>query len=207
MTLQKQLTAYKNDPNHQLPFEAQAVLDEHIHKLKGTNKDYGLSTGEKAPDFIFDYDNINSDHLYNHLKDGPVVLTFIRGNWCTYCNLQLKAYETMMPKLAATGATLIVVSIQGDDEDHEHFHLIKDLHGSIASSYKVLYPLESELAQVYKDLHVDLALENSDGKWHLPITATYIIDQKALIRHTFIDVDYKNRMEPESILAILNVIS
>lgn len=207
MTLQEQLNAYKRDSNHQLPIEAQTLLDTHIVQLKQSSINYGLNVGLKAPDFTFPSDIDKSDHLYNHLKDGPVVLTFIRGNWCTYCNLQLKAYEAMIPKLTTTGAKLLVVSMQADDNTYGNFQLIEDTNGSIAQSYKVLYPIEAELAQIYKDLNVDLGLENRCGQWHLPITATYIIDQKALIRHTFIDADYKNRMDPESIMAILNVIS
>ena len=206
MTLQEQLQTYKNDPSHQLPLVAQDLLDGHIKALKAKSDDYGLIPGAKAPDFTFDA-STSGGHLYKHLEDGPVVLTFIRGNWCTYCNLQLKAYEAMMPEITAAGAKLFIVTMQAEDKDHEHLTLIKDKDGVIAKLYKVLYPIEKGLAHVYKDLHVNLSLENSDGQWHLPLTATYIIDQKALIRHTFIDADYKNRMEPESILAILNIIS
>ena len=209
MTLQEQLNAYRNDPNHQLPPEAQSLLDAHIDALKNTIENYGLRHGEKAPDFTFSSSNQVEDHLYNYLNEGPLILTFVRGDWCSYCNLQLKAYETMMTKLTEKRAKLMVVSLQADEKEQNYAHLqfIKDTTGAIAKSYKVLYPIEAQLAQVYKNVNIDLALKNTDGQWHLPITATFIIDQKALIRHTFIDTDFRNRMEPDSILAILNIIS
>jgi thiol-disulfide isomerase/thioredoxin len=41
------------------------------------------------------------------LKRGPVVLTFYRGGWCPYCNLELRAYQRVLPEITATGASLV----------------------------------------------------------------------------------------------------
>ena len=35
------------------------------------------------------------------LKQGPVIVTFYRGGWCPYCNLELKAYQEVLPEIVA----------------------------------------------------------------------------------------------------------
>jgi peroxiredoxin len=44
------------------------------------------------------------------LKKGPVVLSFYRGEWCPFCNLELRAYQQALPKMEALGAAFVAVS-------------------------------------------------------------------------------------------------
>ena len=36
-------------------------------------------------------------------KKGPVIVTFYRGGWCPFCNLELKAYQEILPQIAGRG--------------------------------------------------------------------------------------------------------
>src|SRR5258706_10126678 len=38
------------------------------------------------------------------LRTGPLVLTFFRGAWCPYCNLDLQALEVARPTIEQAGA-------------------------------------------------------------------------------------------------------
>ena len=49
------------------------------------------------------------------LKQGPVVVTFYRGGWCPYCNLQLRSYQALLPELASFGASMLAISPQLPD--------------------------------------------------------------------------------------------
>ena len=57
------------------------------------------------------------------LTNGPVVVTFYRGEWCPYCNLQLRALQEALPEITSTGATLVAISPQAgprpDDDRKE----------------------------------------------------------------------------------------
>lgn len=44
------------------------------------------------------------------LKNGPLILTFIRGTWCPFCNIHLKNLRSWVEKLKNKKATIIVVS-------------------------------------------------------------------------------------------------
>jgi peroxiredoxin len=49
--------------------------------------------------------------------------------------------------------------------------------------------------------------KNGDDSWLLPIPATYVVDRHGSIALAFIDVDYRNRLEPKEILAVLQVLT
>jgi peroxiredoxin len=52
-----------------------------------------------------------------------------------------------------------------------------------------------------------LADKNGDESWVLPTPATYVIDTDGTIALAFVDVDYRNRLEPADILAALQSLS
>ncbi|NBD25029.1 redoxin domain-containing protein [Paenibacillus sp. T1] len=49
------------------------------------------------------------------MKKGPINLIFYRGEWCPFCNLQLKAYERIRSDIKSAGAQLIAISPQTPD--------------------------------------------------------------------------------------------
>jgi peroxiredoxin len=42
-----------------------------------------------------------------------------------------------------------------------------------------------------------------DGAQHLPVTATFLIDGKGVIRLAHVDVDYMRRLDPDDVIAAL----
>ena len=49
------------------------------------------------------------------LTAGPVVLSFYRGAWCPYCNTNLRALQSALPRVTELGATLLAISPQAPD--------------------------------------------------------------------------------------------
>ncbi|HVE60979.1 MAG TPA: redoxin domain-containing protein, partial [Chitinophagaceae bacterium] len=54
------------------------------------DKPEGLFINSKAPDFKVQDQSGVEQSLKELRKKGPVVLIFYRGNWCPYCNKELK---------------------------------------------------------------------------------------------------------------------
>jgi peroxiredoxin len=50
--------------------------------------------------------------LRDLLDRGPVVLSFQRGEWCPYCNLELHTWQGLLGEVTAAGAQLVAVSPQ-----------------------------------------------------------------------------------------------
>src|SRR5260221_14351984 len=63
-----------------------------------------LKEGTQAPDFTLLDARGTAVTLSQLLTQGPVVMTFYRGQWCTYCNLALRAYQQNFPHMQARGA-------------------------------------------------------------------------------------------------------
>ncbi len=70
----------------------------------------GLQVNDRAPVFSAKDQNNKTISLKDQLHKGEVVLIFYRGQWCPYCNKQLKALEDSISFITAKGATLIAVT-------------------------------------------------------------------------------------------------
>ncbi len=211
--LSKQIEELINSSKQRIPEEIQGIFDKAIKELDQSGTVTGIKAGDKAPDFTLENHLGDKVELYSVLKEGPVVLTFYRGAWCPYCNLQLKAYQNILPKIEALGAKLIAINPQRSDdslsiiEKHQlSFPVLSDVELIVSTKYNIVYELPMYLQTAYKSLGLDLEKLNGDGSWRLPMAATFIIDQQGLICYSFIDADYKKRMEPVDIISILELL-
>ncbi len=68
-----------------------------------------LSVGVTGSDFSLPYvrGGMVSASL---LAKGPTVVTFYRGGWCPFCDLQLRAYQSVLPEIRRLGAELVAIS-------------------------------------------------------------------------------------------------
>lgn len=170
--------------------------------------------GDCAPNFRLPEARGGSVELQALLKHGPVVLTFYRGQWCPYCNLELRAYQKLLPQLQALGAGLVAVSPQTPDnslstaEKNElNYPVLSDVGLHVARAYGLAFELPSELVELYRrQWNNDLVKWNGEGGWSLPIPATYLIGQDARIALAHVDPDYRDRLEPEAVLARLRTL-
>jgi peroxiredoxin len=162
-----------------------------------------LKNGDIAPDFELPNAVGEQIKLSDRLQQGAVILTFYRGGWCPYCNLELRAYQQLLPQIQAAGATLIAISPQLPDhslataeKNQLDFDVLSDVGSTVAQSYNLAFELSDELKQLYTQLGHALPDVNGTPDWQLPIPATFVIapDRQILLAH--VDVDYRNRLEP-----------
>lgn len=211
--LGKQIEELISSSKKKLSEEIQDVFDKAINELDQSGKVMGIKAGDIAPNFTLENHLGDQVELYSILNEGPVVLTFYRGAWCPYCNLQLKAYQKILPEIEALGAKLIAISPQKSDDSLSFLeknqlalNVLSDCGLSVSSKYNLVYELPEYLQNAYKSLGLDLEKLNGDGSWRLPLAATFIINRQGLICYSFIDVDYKKRMEPIDIISILGIV-
>lgn len=172
-----------------------------------------IKQGDQAPEFELPNANGKAVALSSLLSAGPVVLTFYRGGWCPYCNLQLRAYQRILPELAALGAQIVAISPEPPDtslttaeKNALEFEVLSDVTSKAARDYRLLYELSDELRDTYIGMGKDLSALNADGGWHLPLPATYVIAQNGRVELANIDPEYRNRLEPADILAAVNAL-
>lgn len=171
----------------------------------------GLAVGDHAPNFTLSDALGQSVTLADLLVQGPVVIVFYRGEWCPYCNIQLRGLQAALPRFRRLGASLVAISPQAADhslsltEKHElSFPVLSDLDQEVIRAYKVQFTLAGDL----EDLQVnvfrnDPADQNADQTRSLPVPATFVIDENSIVRAAFVSADWRVRAEPADIEAAL----
>ncbi|MGI9004434.1 MAG: peroxiredoxin-like family protein [Pseudonocardia sp.] len=171
----------------------------------------GLPVGAPAPDFTLANATGRTVALSERRADGPVVVSFYRGAWCPFCNLELRALQHALPDITARGASLIAISQQTPDhslslaDKHDlTFDVLSDLDGTVATAWKVRFPVSVDFQTGLDYFQIDLATENADGTSTLVVPATFVVDHDGVVRDRYASVDYTTRMEPRAILDTLD---
>ncbi|QBD83465.1 AhpC/TSA family protein [Ktedonosporobacter rubrisoli] len=169
-----------------------------------------LQEGEKVPDFTLPDALGNSVTLTQLLGQGPVVITFYRGSWCPYCNIQLHAYQQVLPQLKELGASLVAISPQTPDQSLSlaekqalTFAVLSDAGNRVARKFGLVFTIDEAVRAAYRQINADLSAFNGDGSWELPMAGTFLVDRDGTIRLAFVDPDYTRRLEPSIIIASL----
>ena len=204
--LNEKRTAFSNTASE----EKKQVYAEGLESVKNSGiLDKALNIGDKAPDFALNNQKGESVSLYNELKNGPVILTWYRGGWCPYCNITLHYLQEKLPEFKNAGATLMALtpelpdqSLSTTEKHNLEFLVLSDLANKIGKQYGVVFQLTPGVADIYQKAF-GLHEYNGDESNELPLAATYVIDRKGVIKYAFLDVDYRNRAEPEEIIEAL----
>src|SRR5436309_1428409 len=116
-TLTQQLDEFLAGWKQRVPAERQAVMARHIAHLQesGFAKN-ARQIGDRAPAIVLPDAHGKMFDVASLLAKGPVIVTFYRGGWCPYCNLELKAYQNLMPGIIAAGASVVAISPEKPDD-------------------------------------------------------------------------------------------
>ena len=175
----------------------------------------GLKVGVNAPDFLLTNAFGEKVKLSERLKEGPVVLTFYRGAWCPFCNIELNVLQRSLPYFKEYNASLIAVTPQRPDKSKEQlekaeytFEVLSDLDDNVMKSYNLYFEVPQELHELYKNrFNFDITDYNGKNRFGLPVPGTFVVDQHGIIKAAYAKTDYKKRMEPEDIIKALKVIN
>jgi peroxiredoxin len=194
-----------------LPAAAAQIIDAGLARTEAAGlASRALNAGQQAPNFTLPDAAGQPQTLANLLEQGPVVLTFYRGSWCPYCNVQLRAYQQALPELASYGATLVAISPQTPDftsltasEKELGFPVLSDVGNRVARQYGLAYGIGTEVAETLRSVGIDLAAHNGNTDNELPLTATFVIDTDGAISWAEVTANFKDRPDPATILAAL----
>ena len=211
MSLQQELAEYLAGWRERVPLERQAIIERHIEQLRGVIARTMLKVGARAPAFALPSATGAMVDLGTLLKNGPVVVTFYRGGWCPYCNLELKAFQEVLPEIKAAGASLVAISPEKPDDTLSTaeknalaFHVLSDVGHKVGRAFGIVYDFTNELRGAYQGLGRDIpALNGTPGEWALPVPATYIVDGDGTVLYAYANVDYRDRGDPRDVLAVL----
>jgi peroxiredoxin len=215
MSLKAELDAFRADFMAKTPAEIREAMERTDRELAASGiLDRALKAGDRVPEFRLPDARGGLVRLKNLLTKGPVVLSFYRGGWCPYCNLELRALQKALPEITALGANLVAISPQTPDEslstaekNELAFSVLSDVGSMTAKVLGIVFDLAEELRPIYTRFGHALPDKNGDESWVLPMPATYVIDRNGTVALAFVDVDYRNRLEPAEIIAALRAIA
>ena len=218
MTLPERLAAFRaNFEAGGPPYHAPAWIHELMHRatdelLASGAAERALQAGDRAPEFTLkdaDGREVSSREL---LAKGPLVVTFYRGVWCPYCNMDLQALQAASPAISERGAQLVAISPQtrsnsqkSQRENSVTFPILSDPNNEVAARFGLRFRLPEYLIELYRDTFKnDLAHVNGDPSWTLPMPARYVIGKDGVIAYAEVNPDYTHRPDPEELLPVLS---
>jgi len=209
--LTDQIANYETEKKKRVPADILRVMDDATVALKESGiENVVIKQGEKAPGFSLP-NHLGEERTLTGLLEGNVlVISFYRGGWCPYCNLELAALQRALPEIEALGAKLVAISPETPDHSlttlEKHglaFDVLFDKGNAVAESYGLVYIMAEELRPIYAKFGHDIPAYNGDDTFRLPIPATFVIDQDGTVAYAFADADYTKRLEPDEIIKVL----
>jgi peroxiredoxin len=183
-------------------------------RLAATSFPRALAVGDRAADFELPNAQGRRIRLADQLERGPVVLTFYRGAWCPFCNMQLRGLQQALPEIEALRASLLAISPQLPDGSRAiidknglTLEVLSDLNSTVASAYGITFTLSPTDQALFLEVGNDLRKANGDSRWVLPAPATFVIATDGTIHHARVDPDYTSRIRADEILSALRTIT
>ncbi|MGF6573737.1 peroxiredoxin [Paraburkholderia sp. GAS333] len=216
MSLQDKLDAFRADfkagkPPFNAPPEIHPVMERATAELIASGQaGRAIKAGDRAPHFNLKDQNGNDVSSAALLVKGPLVVTFYRGVWCPYCNIELQAINEVLPQILAYGANVVAISPQTAVNSRKsvrtnelNFPVLSDVNGQTGADFGLRFVLPEYLVELYRNLKNDLPAFNNDPGWTLPMPARYVIGQDGIVLYSEVNPDYTRRPDPSDMFPVL----
>ena len=163
-----------------------------------------LLIGETLPKSDLKDPNGNKVKLSDIIAKKPTVLVFYRGRWCPYCNAQLSGLGLIESDILKLGYQIVAIS--PDDvknlkqiisDDSIKYSVYSDSAGKLIQEVGIAYqtpgPVKGFIASKTKGTVTEV----------LPVPTVMVINTKGEILFEYINPNYKERISPEMLLAVL----
>jgi peroxiredoxin len=207
MSLQDILTELKDLPaslekNARYAAVAELIAAEEKRRL--------LGVGDLAPAFSLTgpkFGRVSSAEL---LRQGPVIVNFYRGLWCSYCQRDLAELEEMMTRIRSVESSVLAIAHNigsrmhsGIREDIDvSFPILDDKDGRVAEQFGLRWsPEEAQIIEA--ELGMNIVTLRDTGPWIFPMQARYVIDQHGIIAFAEVVYNWDTRSKLVGMLPIL----
>lgn len=195
-----------------LPTKKRKIMEAAAEKLRRSQiAKKAPKLGETLKDFSLPNSKGKSISLRELRAKGPVIVTFYRGSWCPYCNVQLNSYQAHLGAFSKRGAKLVAITPEIPDLTAETtssrelgFDILTDKDNRVAKQLGLVFGVTPALKKLYQEFGIDLEKSQGNSEWELPVPATFVINRNGKIIYAFVDTDYKKRADPEAIVSALD---
>ncbi|MBL7950480.1 MAG: redoxin domain-containing protein [Flavobacteriales bacterium] len=175
-----------------------SYVQDAYHMRKRTRFGYRVQQGKQAPEFELPDQEGKSVKLSDYRGKHPVLLIFVRGDWCPGCHMMLRTYERNRAKFLEKGVH--VLGIGPDD-----ISVNKDMVQRIGVSYRMLsddgQQVSTQYGVVYNNPVIELSIDYSEG---IPLPASFLVDVDGIVRYVSRPDRVGEFLDPELIFNVLN---
>lgn len=209
MSLKQDLSNFAEQMSAQAPKDVLEALGGFIGQLNesglATN---ALKEGDVVPNFTLK-DQIGNDvSLTTMIKDKPLVLSFNRGNWCPFCNLEFNAWQEEQVNMDKANFVMIMPQLAEKSAEVKFkkgltYQILEDKGNEVANQFGLKFQLPENLQAIHKAFEMDIPAHNGDETYELPLAATYVIGQNQKIKFAYVNPNWMERAEPSEVLSHL----
>lgn len=208
MSLKEQLSTLKAQNLAKFPEDIKNILLDDLEKLSESGLiEAAPKAGGKLKDFTLPNHRGEKSSLASLREKGPVIVTFYRGGWCPYCNLELHAYQAVLQDIKAAGATLVAITPELPDESlttsERHaleFEVLTDENSDFAREIGLVFTIDEKVRPIYESFGINIEKHNGKGQFDVPFAATFVVDVDGTVTYAFVEADYTLRADPVDVL-------
>jgi peroxiredoxin len=210
VSLAERLAMYRDASGKARPDIAKAY-DDLIERLAVLDRDeVGPRIGDRLEEFNLPNQAGRLVSLSSLLRRGPAVVSINRGHWCPYCKLELRSLAAVHDRIRELGAS--VVSIMPDTAQYTGpyatanelpFPILSDIDLGYSLALGLIFWIGADVRRLYQEAGVDLERYQRNSGFFLPVAAKFIVGQDGLVKARQVNVEFRQRMEPEAVVATL----
>jgi len=144
------------------------------------------------------------------LSQKPTLLVFYRGSWCPFCNMHLGKLQEYESQIIDLGIQILAISPDLAEnlkksvaKNQLTYTLLSDSKLELTQKMGLAYKVSNQTVTRYKERGiVDLAKASGEDHLGLPVPAVYLVDQEGLVQYSYVNPNYKVRIDPEVLMVV-----
>jgi len=164
-------------------------------------------TGDTLPPFMLPDDDGRLVSLADFTSAKSLVVSLNRGHWCTYCRVELESMRAITDEIRRRGGEILAITPDRQRYLRQlkkdlglPFPVLSDIDNGYAMSLGLVVWCGDEVRTLYRSIDWNLDdFQGNDG-WMVPIPATYVVGPDGRIKASFVQPDFRQRIEPAAIL-------
>lgn len=167
------------------------------HIRKRSRGGYRVQVNTPAPEFELP-DQDGSLVKLSDLRGTPLLLIFVRGDWCPGCHMMLRTYERNRARFLEKGVHVVGI---GPD----NIEVNRDMVKRIGVGYKMLSDDAQEVSGrygvIYNNPVIELSVDYVEG---IPLPASFLVDGEGIVRYVSRPDRVGEFLDPELMFGVLD---
>jgi len=175
-----------------------AYVQDARHIKRRTRFGYKVQAGKVAPEFELPDENGVQVKLSDYRGQHPVLLIFVRGDWCPGCHMMLRTYERSRAKFLEKGVHVLGI---GPD----NISINKDMVQRIGVGFRMLsddaQTISGQYGVIYDNPVMEMSINYAEG---IPLPASFLVDIDGVVRYVSRPDRVGEFLDPSLIFSVLD---